>query len=236
MSHHYIEFRNVGYRYPSGQVALEDVSFRINHGEHVALVGANGAGKSTLLHLCCGILLPTTGEIVVGGVRVESQQLREIRRQVGIVFQNPDDQLIMSSVEEEIAFGPLNMGYPAEEVERLVEQAMQQTSTTHLRTRPPYNLSGGEKKGVAIASVLAMEPSVILMDEPSAFLDPRARRLMMELVESFGHTILLSSHDMGLVERLCPRTLLLHRGKLMADGVTSELLGDKELMERCELL
>ena len=236
MSHHYIEFNNVGYRYPSGQVALENISFRITHGERVALVGANGAGKSTLLHLCCGILLPTTGEIVVGGVRVESRQLREIRRQVGIVFQNPDDQLIMSSVEEEIAFGPLNMGYPAKEVERLVEQAMQQTSTTHLRTRPPYNLSGGEKKGVAIASVLAMEPSVILMDEPSASLDPRARRLMMELVESFGHTILLSSHDMGLVERLCPRTLLLHRGKLIADGVTSELLGDKELMERCELI
>ncbi len=236
MSHHYIEFRNVGYRYPSGQVALEGISFRINHGERIALVGANGAGKSTLLHLCCGILLPTAGEIIVGGVRVDNRGLRDIRRQVGIVFQNPDDQLIMSSVEEEIAFGPLNMGYPPEEVERLTEQAMVQTSTTHLRTRPPYNLSGGEKKSVAIASVLSMEPSVILMDEPSASLDPRARRLMMELVEQFGHTILLSSHDMSLVERLCPRTLLLHRGRLVADGATTELLGDKELMDRCELI
>lgn len=236
MSHHYIEFNNVGYRYPSGQVALENISFRITHGERVALIGANGAGKSTLLNLCCGILLPTTGDIVVGGVRVENKQLREIRRQVGIVFQNPDDQLIMSSVEEEIAFGPLNMGYPPDKVEQLVEQVMHQTSTTRLRNRPPYNLSGGEKKSVAIASVLAMEPSVILMDEPSASLDPRARRLMMELVESFAHTILLSSHDLGLAERLCPRTLLLHHGYLVADGATIELLSDKELMERCELL
>lgn len=236
MSHHYIEFRKVGYRYPSGQVALKEISFRVTHGERIALIGANGAGKSTLLHLCCGILLPTSGELVVGGLRVDNKQLREIRRQVGIVFQNPDDQLIMSSVEEEIAFGPLNMGYSREEVKRLVEQAMQQTSTTHLRHRPPYNLSGGEKKSVAIASVLAMEPSVILMDEPSASLDPRARRLMMELVEGFAHTILLSTHDMGLAERLCPRTLLLHRGELVADGATATLLGDKELMERCELL
>lgn len=236
MSHHYLELRNVGFLYPSGTRALSGISFRIHHGQRVALVGANGAGKSSLLQLLCGLLLPTEGEIIVGGVKVGKRSLRRIRQTVGIVFQNPDDQLIMPTVEEEIAFGPRNMDLPEEEVARLTDWALEQTSTTHLRHRAPYTLSGGEKKSVAIASVLAMEPSVVLMDEPSASLDPRARRLMMEQVERFCHTTIIASHDLSLVERLCPRTLILHRGRLVADGVTSRLLGDQKLMEECELL
>ena len=236
MSHHYIEFRHVSFQYPSGSKALTDVSFRITHGECVALVGANGAGKSSLLQLCCGLLLPTDGEIQIGGVIVEPKSLSRVREQVGIVFQNPDDQLIMSTVEEEVAFGPSNMGYSEAEIARLTEQALAQTHTTHLRGRAPYNLSGGEKKSVAIASVLAMEPSVIVMDEPSASLDPRARRLMMEQVEQFCHTTLIASHDLPLVERLCPRTLILHRGRLIADGATLKLLANRALMEECELI
>lgn len=236
MSHHYLEFRNVGYNYPSGARALGGVNFRIFHGQRVALVGANGAGKSSLLQLLCGLLLPTEGEIIVGGVKVGKRSLRRIRQTVGIVFQNPDDQLIMPTVEEEIAFGPRNMDLPEEEVARLTDWALEQTSTTHLRHRAPYTLSGGEKKSVAIASVLAMEPSVVLMDEPSASLDPRARRLMMEQVEQLCHTTIIASHDLSMVERLCPRTLILHRGRLVADGATKQLLGDQKLMEECELL
>lgn len=236
MSHHYIEFREVGYIYPTGTRALSNLSFRITHGERVGIVGANGAGKSSLLHLLCGLLLATEGEIVVGELKVEPKNLSRLREQVGIIFQNPDDQLIMSTVEDEIAFGPRNMGYPATEVERVTRRAMEQTSTTHLRWRAPYNLSGGEKKSVAIASVLSMEPSVVVMDEPSASLDPRARRVVMELVERLTHTTLIASHDLALVERLCPRTLMLHRGRLVADGSSSELFANRELMEECELL
>ncbi|MBR2060696.1 MAG: ABC transporter ATP-binding protein, partial [Tidjanibacter sp.] len=140
MSHHYLELRNVGYNYPSGARALSGISFRIHHGQRVALVGANGAGKSSLLQLLCGLLLPTEGEIIVGGVKVGKRTLRRIRQTVGIVFQNPDDQLIMPTVEDEIAFGPRNMDLPEEEVARLTDWALEQTSTTHLRHRAPYTL------------------------------------------------------------------------------------------------
>ncbi len=224
MSHHYLRFEQVGYRYPDGHEALHDVSFELTHGEKAALVGANGAGKTTLLLHADGLLLPTTGQVVVGGIPITRRTLPTIRRTVGYLFQQPDDQLFMPTVEEDVAFGPANMGLDDAEIERRVAEALAAVGATELRHRAPGRLSGGEKKRVAIATVLAMEPSILVMDEPTASLDPPARRQLLELIRTFRHTMLIATHDMELVRELCTRTLVLHRGTLVADGPTAEVL------------
>ncbi len=224
MSHHYLRFERVGYRYPDGHEALHDVSFELTHGEKAALVGANGAGKTTLLLHADGLLLPTTGQVVVGGIPITRRTLPTIRRTVGYLFQQPDDQLFMPTVEEDVAFGPANMGLDDAEIERRVAEALAAVGATELRHRAPGRLSGGEKKRVAIATVLAMEPSILVMDEPTASLDPPARRQLLELIRTFRHTMLIATHDLELVRELCTRTLVLHRGTLVADGPTNEVL------------
>ncbi len=235
MSHHILRLENVAYTYPDGCRALEDISFTVGHGQHMAVVGANGAGKSTLLLCMGGLLLPTSGTIAIGSTKIVRRTLSVIRRSVGLVFQNPDDQLFMPTVEEDVAFGPVNMGLPPDQIELRVEDALRRVGAEDLRRKAPYRLSGGQKKRVAIASVLAMEPSVLVMDEPTAGLDPKARRQIMELVAEFEHTTVIATHDMQLAEELCPRTIMMLRGRLSADGPTEALLHDRGLLELSEL-
>lgn len=235
MSHHYLRFEQVGYRYPDGHEALHDVSFELTHGEKAAVVGINGAGKSTLLLHTDGLLLPTSGQVVVGGVPVTRRTLPSIRRTVGYLFQRPDDQLFMPTVGEDVAFGPANMELDEAEIERRVIGALEAVGASELRDRSSAHLSGGQKKRVAIATILAMEPSILVMDEPTAALDPQARRQLIELLRGFRHTMLIATHDMDLVRELCPRTLILHGGRLVADGPTIEVLGNHEQLKVCGL-
>jgi len=235
MSHHIVEARNLQHVYPDGTIAIKDVSFRITHGESVAIIGANGAGKSTLLQHLNGCLYPTAGQIRIGDTLLTKSTLPDIRRTVGMVFQYPDDQLFMPTVLEDVAFGPLNQGLSGSDLERRVTEALVQVGADHLRTKPPYHLSGGEKKRVAIATVLAMAPDILVMDEPTSGLDPFARRQLMSLLVEFKHTKIFTSHDLDMVLDLCHRTIILHEGMIMADGPTGEIFKNDELLAACRL-
>ncbi|NLG83028.1 MAG: ATP-binding cassette domain-containing protein [Firmicutes bacterium] len=235
MSHHIIEVEDLKYSYPDGTEALRDLSFRITHGESVALIGANGAGKSTLLLHLAGLLFPQTGRVRLGGITVTRKNILQIRRRVGLVFQDPDDQLFMPTVFEEVAFAPVNMGVPPDEVKELVNSVLEQVGVSHLRPRPPYRLSHGEKRAVALAAVLAGLPDVLLLDEPSAGLDPRARRQLIELLRGFTHTKIVATHDLDLAWELCPRTIILAAGTVAAEGPSREILGDEKLLRCCGL-
>lgn len=230
MSHHLVEVRDLHFAYTDGTEALKGVSFRITHGESVALVGANGAGKSTLLLHLNGYLTPTHGEVRIGETPLVRETVAAVRRAVGMVFQDPDDQLFMPTVFEDVAFGPLNAGLPPNEIELRVVSALERVGMTHLRDRPPYKLSAGEKRAVAIATVLAMAPDVLVMDEPSAHLDPRGRRRLIELLKSFTHTKIIATHDLELVVELCSRVIVLDNGRVVAEGPTIDLLNDENLM------
>ena len=235
MSHHYLRFDDVHYRYPNGYEALCGVSFRITHGEKVALVGANGAGKSTLLLHTYGLLMPSQGEVVMGGITLTRRTLPLVRQSVGLVFQDSDNQLFMPTVEEDVAFGPANMRLEPEEIRRRVTEALDAVGALDLRGESPFRLSGGQKKRVAIATVLAMEPSVLVMDEPTSNLDPRARRQIIDLIRRFSHTTLIATHDMEMVLDLCDRTIVMKEGRIVADGSTRHVFGDLALLEECGL-
>ena len=230
MSHHIVEVRDLFFAYPDGTEALRGVSFRIEHGGAVALVGANGAGKSTLLLHLNGYLAPVRGQVRIGDTPLTRATAPLARRAVGMVFQDPDDQLFMPTVAEDVAFGPLNAGLPPEDVERRVAAALERVGMTHLRDRPPYRLSAGEKRAVAIATVLAMTPDILIMDEPSSNLDPRSRRRLINLLRSFEHTKIIATHDLELVVDVCSRVLVLDGGKIVADGPTAIILNDEALM------
>ena len=235
MSHHKVEVKSLQHIYPDGTVALHDVSFRIHHGESVAIIGANGAGKSTLLLHLNGYLSATSGEIVIGDTPLSKETLGEIRRTVGMVFQDPDDQLFMPTVFDDVAFGPLNMGLARSEVETRVMAALDRVEATALRDKPPYHLSGGEKKRVAIATVLSMLPEILVLDEPTNGLDPHARRQLIALLQAFHHTRIVTSHDLDMVLELCERTIVLQDGRVMADGPTMEIFNNEELLKTCRL-
>lgn len=235
MSHHIVEVKNLRHTYPDGTAALQEVSFRITHGESVAIIGANGAGKSTLLLHLNGYLAPTAGEIRIGDFPLSKATLPEIRRTVGMVFQDPDDQLFMPTVYDDVAFGPLNQGLPTAEVEKRVKNALERVGALHLQEKAPYHLSGGEKKRVAIATVLSMSPDILVMDEPTNGLDPFARRQLMGLLRDFHHTKIFTSHDLDMVLGLCERTIILNEGKVFADGPTQEIFRDESLLARCRL-
>lgn len=230
MSHHIVEARDLFFAYPDGTAALNGVSFRITHGESVALVGANGAGKSTLLLHLNGYLTPTRGEVRIGETPLTRETVAAARRAVGMVFQDPDDQLFMPTVFEDVAFGPLNAGLPPDEVEQRVTAALERVGMIRLRDRPPYKLSAGEKRAVAIATVLALLPDVLVMDEPSSNLDPRGRRRLIEWLQSFVHTKIIATHDLELVVEVCARVIVLDGGRVVAEGPAVELLNDEELM------
>jgi len=235
MSHHIVEVRNLCHIFSDGTTALDDVSFRITHGESVAVIGANGAGKSTLLLHLNGCLSPTCGEIRIGDIPLTPGTLPDIRRTVGMVFQDPDDQLFMPTVFEDVAFGPCNLGLTGMDVEQQVMAALARVGADHLRDKPPYNLSGGEKKRVAIATVLSMAPDILVMDEPTSGLDPFARRQLIGLIKDFRHTRIITSHDLDMVYEVCERTIILNRGIIAADGPTREVFKNADLLKECRL-
>lgn len=235
MSHHLVEVKDLRYTYPDGTQALAGVHFRITHGEAVAIVGANGAGKSTLLQHLNGYLWPSSGQVRVGDYALTKENLQDARRSVGMVFQDPDDQLFMPTVREDVAFGPLNLGMSEEDALQCVTVALRQVGALHLQDRPPHRLSSGEKRAVAIATVLAMSPDVLVLDEPSTGLDPKSRRQLIDWLEDYQHTKIIATHDLDLVLDLCQRTIVLSAGKVLADGPTREIFQDQKLLEQSHL-
>jgi cobalt/nickel transport system ATP-binding protein len=235
MSHHIVEATDLHYIYPDGTIGLNGVSFHITHGESVALIGENGAGKSTLLLHMNGYLSATKGGIRIGDYLVSPSSLKTVRRSVGMVFQNSDDQLFMPTVFEDVAFGPMNFGLENEELEHKVMQALETVGAGHLKNRPPYRLSQGQKRSVAIATVLAMSPDILVMDEPSSSLDPMSRVRLIELLKTFHHTKIIATHDLDMAMDLCERTIVLHQGRVTADGPTMELFQDEDLLHRSSL-
>lgn len=230
-----IQIKNISFSYPDGNQALNKVSICIESGSSVAVVGANGAGKSTLLALLVGILTPSEGEIEIAGIPLNKNRLEEIRKKVGFVFQNPDDQLFMARVYDDVAFGPRNFGFSADETKEMADRAVAIMKIEHLINRAPHKLSGGEKRNVAIATVLAMDPEVILFDEPSSYLDPKSRRNFICAMSELDHTKLIATHDLDLVLDLCERVIVLRKGEVFADGKPMELFRNEELMEKAGL-
>lgn len=225
-----IAVHQLSFHYPDGRQALEDLSFTINHGEKVALVGPNGAGKSTLMLHLNGLLQGQQGEILIDGLAIAKENLRIVRGKVGLVFQNPDDQLFSPTVFEDVAFGPLHMGYPEPEIHARVGSALEAVGMDSYAQRLSHHLSVGEKKRIAIATVLAMSPSILVLDEPSAGLDPRARRALINLLRELPITMLVSTHDIALVMELFSRTMIVDHGRLVADGETDILMNDDSLL------
>ena len=224
MSHHKLEVRALHFSYPDGQVAVKDISLIIHHGESVGIIGANGAGKSTLLMLIMGVLFPNGGEVLVGDVHVTKKTLPMIRQRLGMVFQNDD-----------VAFGPRNYMLDEKEVESRVSRALEMVGISHLKDREPYKLSGGEKRSAAIASVLSMQPDVLIMDEPTSALDPKSRGRVMGLLKSFEHTKIITSHDLDMVFEVCSRIIVIKEGEIAADGTAAEILSNGSLLDSCGL-
>ncbi len=226
-----IALRGVHYRYPDGHVALRGVDLDVAAGERVAVLGPNGAGKSTLVLHCNAILQPTAGSVTVCGLDAATADALEVRRRVQLVFQDPDDMLFMPTVREDVAFGPANLGLPPLEIARRVEAALEAVGMQGVADRPPHHLSLGQRRRVSIAAVLAMDPEVLVLDEPSANLDPRARRELGEVLDARAQTILLVTHDLPFAVAHCERAVILDQGRVVADGPTRDLLADTALLE-----
>jgi cobalt/nickel transport system ATP-binding protein len=225
-----IEVRGLSYAYPDGTVGLRQVDFSLDQGETVGLIGANGAGKSTfILHL--NGVLRGEGEVCIGGEKLDKRNLRRVRARVGIVFQDPNDQLFMPTIFDDVAFGPLSFGLPAVEVEEKVNGVLQDLGLYEVRGKPPHHLSLGERKKAALATVLVMEPDILVLDEPSVSLDPGTRRRFIRLIRDLDGAKIIASHDLDLVYELCSRVVLLDKGRVMARGPTVEILKDQKLLE-----
>jgi cobalt transport protein ATP-binding subunit len=233
MDHAAIEIANLSFRYPDGHLALDDISLHIAPGEKVALVGPNGSGKSTLLLHLNGVLRAQSGTVVVEGEPLTDTTIGRIRAWIGMTFQNPDDQLFSPRVRQDVAFGPLHMGLQEAEVDARVTQALAAVGLSDFADRISFHLSVGEKKRVALATVLSMAPRILVLDEPTSGLDPRARRSLIELLKTFtDKTIVVSTHDIRLAYELCSRAVVLDSGRVVADGPAERLLTDADLMER----
>lgn len=228
-----IEIRNLQFRYPDGKEALRGVSFSIAEGECVGLVGPNGSGKSTLLLHLNGILpeeYPKTSNVIICGKHLSKESASAIRRDVGLLFQDPDDQLFCPTVFEDVAFGPQQFGLDEEQVSNAVAKALEQTALFGSEDRSPHHLSSGEKRRVCLAGVLACEPKVLALDEPTSNLDPRGKRSLIKTLKTIPATKIIATHDLEMVVELCSRTIVLDQGIVIADGPTQQLLGDEELM------
>ena len=225
-----IEFRDVSFSYERGTPVLEHLSFRIEAGETVGLIGANGAGKSTIMKLLLG-LISGEGEVLVDGTPVQKTTLAEIRRKLGFVLQNSDHQMFMPTVYEDMMFAPLNYGVARDEAEKRVDAVLRQLGVEELKHRHNHRISGGEKRMAAIATILAMEPDAILMDEPTAALDPYNRRIVINTIRDLQQTKLITSHDLDMILDTCERVILLSDGKIVADGAAETILRDKALLE-----
>jgi cobalt/nickel transport system ATP-binding protein len=232
MHHNPILIESLSYTYPDGIKALQGINFQIAATEKVGIVGANGSGKSTLLLHLNGIFMPQHGEIVIGEMLLTAKNIQAIRNFVGLVFQNPDDQLFMPTVWEDVAFGPMNQGLKGADLKIRVSEALVAVGldVTKYAERLSHNLSGGEKKRVAIAGVLAMQPQVLVFDEPSAQLDPRSRRQLIQLLQTLQETQVIATHDLDLVLELCDRTIVLSQGEIVYDGNTKQVLSDREFL------
>ena len=231
MSHIHIDVEHVSLGYDKNHRVLEDICLHAGETDSIGLVGANGVGKSTFLKLLVGLSLDFTGDIRVEEIPVQRETLSQIREKIGYVFQDSDSQLFMSTAFEDIAFAPRNYGLPEAEVENRVTNALEMTGISHLRDKQIYKMSGGEKKLVSIATILSMTPDIILMDEPSIALDPRNRRNLIRILNSFEHLKIIASHDLDMIWDTCERTILMAEGKIISDGPTKEILSDKELLE-----
>ena len=226
-----IEFRHVDFSYEKDRPVLRDLSFCIEKGESVGLIGANGAGKSTVMKLLLGLLAPSSGEILVDGIRVEKKTLPEIRRKLGFVLQNSDNQMFMPTVYEDMIFAPLNYGLSREEAEKRVDAVLRKLGLEELKHRHNHRISGGEKRMAAIATILAMEPEAVLMDEPSSALDPCNRRRVINTIRELPQTKLITSHDLDMILDTCGRVILLSGGGIAADGPADTILRDRALLE-----
>ena len=231
MSHHRLVAENLHFAYEPGRPVLDSISFLIRHGESVGIIGANGAGKSTLLLLLLGVLKPSCGQVIVGDIQMTARTMPQIRQRMGLVFQDPDDQLFMPTVADDVGFGPRNAGLTENEVRARIRQSLEQVGIPHLGSRPPFCLSGGEKRAAAIAAVLAMQPDILIMDEPSASLDPRTRRHLINYLGQLDHTRIIAGHDLDLIWETCGRTIILDQGRIAADGRTADILADQMLLE-----
>jgi len=225
-----LRFMGVRYTYPDGVEALKDIAFHVHPGEKVALLGPNGAGKSTLMLTSNGILEPTAGYIEIDGQRLNRKNLADARRFIGLVFQDPEDQLFMKTVFDDVAFGPRNAGLSSEEVTRRVSTSLEAVGLSGIESRSAIHLSFGQKKRVALATVLSLDAQMLILDEPSSNLDPRARREMIDLLQNLSSTMLIATHDMDLAWELCPRTIIMNDGHIIADGVTKKLLTHHETL------
>ena len=233
--HAAVAVNHLEFSYPDGRLALRGVELSIQPGEKVAILGPNGAGKSTLLLHLNGLLHAGNGSVSILGREVQEgdkRGLQEIRALVGVVFQDPDDQLFSPSVQDDVAFGPIYMGLSVDEVAARVSDALSQVSLEGYEDRMPFHLSGGEKKRAAIASVLSMRPQILALDEPSAGLDPRARRGLIQLLDRLKQTIIVTTHDMHMVKDIFPRVVIMDGGKVVADAPTNEILSDEPLLEK----
>lgn len=231
MSHIHIDLEDVSFEYEKSRKILDHISFTAHEHDSIGLIGANGVGKSTLLKLLVGLNLNYSGSIRVEEIPVEKDTLPKIRERIGYVFQDSDNQLFMPTVYEDIAFAPRNYGLSESEVQRRVLQALDAVHITSLKDKPIYKLSGGEKKLVSIATILSMTPDIILMDEPSIALDPKNRRNLIHILNQFDHLKIIASHDLDLILDTCNRTILLSNGRIAADGDTSAILTDRNLLE-----
>lgn len=225
-----LTINNVTVEYPDGTKAINNLSLNVKSGEKLALIGANGAGKSTLMLAIEGIL-DSTGEIKIDDLVVDSKNIVKVRQQVGMLFQNPDDQLFMATIYDDIAFGPRNAGLDEESVKYRVEDRLKLLNIEHLKDKTALKLSGGEKRMVALATVLAMKPSVMLLDEPTAFLDPKARRNLINVLNSLPHTMLIATHDLTFAKEVCREAVVIKDGNFFAKGNCDEILYNQELMD-----
>jgi cobalt/nickel transport system ATP-binding protein len=230
-----LDLRRVAYAYPGGHQALFGIDLHVHPGERVALLGPNGAGKTTLVLHLNGILTPGHGSVHVSGLPVTEDNLLEVRRRVGIVFQDPDDQLFMPTVRDDVAFGPANLGLRGPELDHRVQEALAAVDVGDLADRAPHHLSFGQRRRVAIATVLAMRPEILVLDEPSSNLDPASRRELADILRSLDVTILMVTHDLPYAVELCERSVVLSEGAIVADGATREVLADEALMTRHRL-
>lgn len=230
MSTPVLDIEGLAFAYPDGHQALFGVDLHVHRGERVALLGPNGAGKTTLVLHLNGILDAGAGRVTVSGLPVVRENHLEIRRRVGIVFQDPDDQLFMPTVRDDVAFGPANLGLRGEELEERIKAALTAVGMAQFADRAPHHLSYGQRRRVAIATVLAMEPEILVLDEPSSNLDPTSRRELGELIQSLDVTVLMVTHDLAFALQLCERSVILSDGIVAADGVTRDILGDGELL------
>ena len=235
MKKNIIEIKSLHFLYQKEITALKNINLLIHEQESVALIGENGAGKSTLLMQLNGALLPNDGEITINGIPVTKKNLNKIRKNVGIVFQNPNDQLFMPTLFDDVAFGPMNMNLKKDEIKKRTLDALKIVGLESLANRPPYHLSGGEKRRAAIATVLSMNPEILVMDEPSSGLDSKSRRMLINLLNKLNQTKIIATHDLEFALEVCKRVIILKKGEIIADGDIREILKNKKLLKEASI-